>query len=483
MAVNQLRSPDTRHTRQQAMAFIDRLPESIRSPNSASLSYMFTFSISFHSRLISILRGFTFLLMLSCSSLGAQDDAWVQKNLPNFVKFYRHLHSHPELSFQEKETAKYLAAKWKSLGAEVTEGVGGHGIVGVLSNGKGPVVMIRTDLDALPVFEETGIPYASRETAVDEKGKTVPVMHACGHDIHMTNVTAVLQFLSEHQDLWSGTLVAIGQPAEERGAGAAAMLEDGLFKRFPRPDYAIALHVDSFLPTGKISVRRGYALANVDSVDVTIRGKGGHGAAPHTTIDPIVQAAEFVVAVQQIVSREIKPIEPAVITVGSIHGGTKHNIIANECHLQLTVRSYSDKVRKQLIDGIRRKAKAVALGANAPEPRIKVSEGTPSLYNNEALTDRLTEVFQQKLGKGNVVFAEPVMGGEDFSRYGRAGVPILMYRLGAVSGAKLQGFLEANQVPPSLHSSKFYPDEVEKTLTVGIKSMSAAVINLLPRKN
>lgn len=432
---------------------------------------------------MSVLPKWILLVVMICLVAKSKADEpadWIGQNLSGLKQVYRHLHSHPELSFLEKETARYLASLWEKAGAKVTTGVGGHGIVGILENGKGPVVMLRTDLDALPILEETGLEFASRVVQKNQKGKLVPVMHACGHDIHMTNVTGTLQFLAANRDLWKGTLMVIGQPAEERGSGAKAMLDDGLFRKFPRPDFAVALHVDSYLPAGQVSVRKGYALANVDSVDVTLFGKGGHGAAPHTTIDPIVQAAEFVLSVQQIVSREVKPIEPAVITVGSIHAGAKHNIISNECHLQLTVRSYSDSVRKQLLDGIRRKAKAVAMGARAPEPKISVSEGTPALYNHEGLTEKLTAVFQESIGRDNVVFAEPVMGGEDFSQYGRAGVPICMYRLGAVSGKKLTGYREKNQVPPSLHSSQFFPDDLDTTLVTGLKTMIQAARELMP---
>lgn len=274
----------------------------------------------------------------------------------------------------------------------------------------------------------------------------------------------------------------IGQPAEERGAGAAAMLKDGLFERFPKPDFAVALHVDSGLATGKVAYRAGYALANVDSVDVTMHGRGGHGAYPHTTIDPIVQAAQFVMSVQTLVSREVKPIEPAVITVGSIHGGTKHNIIGNTCHLQITVRSYDDDVRKLLLEGIARKAKAVAMGANAPEPTIDVSEGTPSLWNDEDLAARLDPVLRRVVGEENVEDAEPSMGGEDFSRYGRAGVPILMIRLGAVDEERLERYKQLGQSPPSLHSPLFYPD-VEDALKTSVPAMSEAALELLKPKD
>jgi len=289
----------------------------------------------------------------------------------------------------------------------------------------------------------------------------------------------VARYLAANKSAWSGTVMLIGQPAEERGAGAKAMLEDGLFTRFAKPDFAVALHVDSTLAAGRVGYRAGYALANVDSVDVTMKGKGGHGSAPHTTVDPIVQAAHLVMDLQSIVSREIKPIEPAVITVGSIHGGTKHNIIGDECHLQITVRSYSDTVRKQLLEGIRRKAKAVALSANAPDPVVKISEGTPSLSNDAKLAARLSGLFRKTLGAENVEQSEPSMGGEDFSRYGRAGVPILMYRLGSVEAQRLDRYRQLGQHPPSLHSAIYYPD-VEPTLQTGVTTMSSAVIELLP---
>jgi hippurate hydrolase len=303
-------------------------------------------------------------------------------------------------------------------------------------------------------------------------------MHACGHDIHMANLIGVARYLAENRRQWSGKVVFLLQPAEETGLGAAAMLADGLFARFPRPDYALALHVASEYPTGTIRYLSGYAAANVDSVDITIYGRGGHGAHPDTTIDPIVIAAKLVVDLQTIVSREVKPIEPAVVTVGSIHGGTKHNIIGDECRLQLTVRSYSPKVRKQLEDAIRRKASAAAASANAPEPEVKFSEGTPALYNDPDLAERVAATLKQTLGDDNVFPGEPSMGGEDFGRYGLAGVPICMFRLGAVSQSRLDAFAARSVPPPSLHSSKFYPDASE-ALTTGVTGMSAVVVDLL----
>jgi hippurate hydrolase len=273
----------------------------------------------------------------------------------------------------------------------------------------------------------------------------------------------------------------IGQPAEERGAGAKAMLADGLFEKFPKPDFAVALHVDSTTATGGVGVRSGYSLANVDSVDITCRGRGGHGAYPHTTVDPIVQAAQLVMALQTIVAREVKPIEPAVVTVGSIHAGTKHNIIPDTCELQLTVRSYSDEVRKLLLDSIERKAKGIAIACGAPEPTIEVSEGTPSLFNDDALTARVEKVFAATVGKENIADAEPSMGGEDFSRYGLAGVPIVMYRLGAVDSQRLARFKELGVPPPSLHSATFYPD-AEETLATGMTTMAAVAIEILKKE-
>ena len=410
-------------------------------------------------------------------SSAASLDEWLPNELTKLEELYRHFHQHPELSFHERQTAARLGDELETLGATVTRNVGGHGIVALLENGQGPTVMVRTDLDGLPVIEKTGLVYASKVQTQDDSGNDVGVMHACGHDVHITCLIGVARYLAANRSAWQGTLMLIGQPAEERGAGAAAMLGDGLFERFPRPDAAIALHVDSALAAGQVGYRPGYALANVDSVDITLRGRGGHGAYPHTTIDPIVQAAQLVMSLQTIVSREVKPTEPAVVTVGSIHAGTKHNVISANCKLQLTVRSYSDKVRQQVISAIERKTRAVAEGAGASEPEIVVSEGTPALYNDPAMADRIGETFRQTLGDTMVVETDPSMGGEDFSRYGRAGVPILMFRLGTVEQTRLDHYRHRGQQPPSLHSAEFYPD-AELTLKTGIKAMSAAVLHL-----
>ena len=421
-----------------------------------------------------------FVVCVACmSAVRAEEPGqWVRGNLDDLVALYREFHSNPELSFQEKETAARLGEQWRRSGFEVHGGIGGHGVVGILKNGDGPTLMLRTDLDALPVTEETNLVFASTVKATDASGDEVGVMHACGHDVHMTNIAGVAQYLAANKDKWRGTVMLVGQPAEERGAGARAMLDDGLFDKFGKPDFALALHVDSTLATGRLGYRAGYALANVDSVDVTMMGRGGHGAYPHTTVDPIVQAAELVMSLQTIVSREIKPIEPAVITVGSIHGGTKHNIIGESCHLQITVRSYTDEVREHLLSAIERKAKAVATGARAPEPQITVSEGTPSMFNDEDLVARVLPVFRRLVGEANVQAAEPSMGGEDFSQYGRAGVPIFMFRLGSVDAARLERYKQLGQQPPSLHSPIYYPD-IEDTLTTGVPAMASAALELL----
>ncbi|MEW4526377.1 amidohydrolase [Maioricimonas sp. JC845] len=413
---------------------------------------------------------------------GDSPTQWIDEHLDEVIAVYHDFHRHPELSFHEKETAARLASKLESFGAKVTTGVGGHGVVALMENGEGPTVMLRCDLDGLPVVEETGLDYASKVTTENADGVEVGVMHACGHDIHITNLVAVARYMSEHRDEWSGTLMLIGQPAEERGAGAKAMLEDGLFERFPRPDFAIAAHVDATLPTGYIGYRAGYALANVDSCDITVKGRGGHGSYPQGCIDPITLAAHLIVDLQTIVSREIAPIEPAVVTVGSIHGGTKHNIIPDECHLQLTIRSYSPDVRKHLREAIHRKAYATAESFRAPKPEVEYSEGTPSLFNDERLVQRIVPVFMEALGDDKVTLADRSMGGEDFSRYGRAGVPIFMFRVGSVSQTRLDGFATKGQTPPSLHSAKYYPD-ADETLETSIRATVSALMELLPARN
>jgi hippurate hydrolase len=400
--------------------------------------------------------------------------------LDSLVALYHQLHQNPELSNEEKETAARMAKELHDVGAKITTDIGGHGVVGVIENGPGNVLMLRADMDALPVAEQTGLPYASKVRVQNAHGATVGVMHACGHDVHMTNLIGVARYLARHRDQWSGTVIFLFQPAEETGGGAEAMLADGLLKRFPRPDFAVALHVAADAPVGQLGYRAGGAMANVDSVDITIKGRGGHGASPETTVDPIVIAAKLILDLQTIVSREMKPIRPAVVTVGSIHGGTKHNIISDECKLQLTLRSLTPEVRTQLQEAVKRKALAAAQSAGAPEPTVEISEGTPALHNDPELTKRVADTLRREFGDDNVVEGDPVMGGEDFGRYGLAGVPICMFRLGSVSQKRLDEFAERQQ-PLSLHSPLYYPDIVE-SLAVGVPAMASVAIELLPRQ-
>lgn len=436
------------------------------------------------NRQLTFITLLTFCYSLSFSSANAHADepnVWVNANMKPLAKLYLDLHKNPELSFEEKETSERIAKELKDIGATVTKNVGGYGVVGIIENGDGPTVMLRADLDGLPVTERTNQPYASQKVVTDSAGKKVGVMHACGHDIHMTTLVGTTRYLAANKDKWSGRLMLIGQPAEERGSGAIAMLKDGLFEKFKKPDFAIALHCNPVLPAGQVSLRPGYAMANVDSVDIKVFGRGGHGAYPHTTIDPIVQASKLILDIQTIVSREVKPIEPAVVTVGSIHGGTKHNIIADDCHLQLTVRSYDDGVREQLIDAIKRKAKAAAMSVGAKEPEVTVSEGTPSLSNDAKLAGRMREVFSSAIGKENVIEQEPVMGGEDFSHFGRNGVPSLMYFLGTVEQRRLDRYKELGVSAPSLHSAEYYP-EIEKSIEIGVTTMASGALQLLQEK-
>ncbi len=416
----------------------------------------------------------------------------VEAELPSLLQAYRHLHAHPELSYQEEETAAYLARELRQLGFEVTERVGDYGVEGrisyglvaVLRNGEGPVGLVRTDLDGLPVQEQTGLPYASRARGRSDGGDPVATMHACGHDLHMASFLGTARLLSRWRDRWRGTLVMIGQPAEERGAGARAMLADGLYERFPRPDFALALHTDAGLEAGTVGLVSGYALANVDSVDIEVRGRGGHGAYPHTTHDPVTLAAQIVTNLQTIVSRRVSPLHSAVITVGSIHGGTKHNIIPDQVRLQLTVRSYEPEVRRLLLDGIRGVAQGTARAAGFPDdllPVVQVAEEefTPSTYNDPELVEKLGEHLRGVLGGERVQAKQPVMGGEDFSRYALEGeIPIAMFWLGAVDPARIESARQRGEPLPSLHSSQFAP-QPEPAIRTGVTAMVAAVLGLM----
>jgi hippurate hydrolase len=424
-----------------------------------------------------------FALLIPVPALAGKDDGedelGIGEHLDELVALYRHLHGHPELSFQEENTARRIAGELSKTGAEVTTGVGKHGVVGVLKNGPGPIVLVRTDLDALPVVEETGLPYASKVTVKDREGKEIGVMHACGHDVHMTCLVGTARWLAEHRDRWSGTVVLVGQPAEELVSGARAMLDDGLYTRFPKPDYALALHVLNDLPTGMVAYTSGPALASSTSVDVVIRGRGGHGAAPHSTVDPIALAALAILDFQTIVSREIDPTQPAVLTVGSIHGGTKHNIIPDEVRLQLTLRAYREDVRDQLIDGIKRRVSGLAQSHKAPAPVVEIREGTPATINTPGLVNRIVPVLARTLGASNVKEVGPVMGAEDFGLFGRGGVPTFMFRLGTIPPRRMDEARAKGETLPSLHSAQYQPDP-SPSIETGLRAMTAAVRELLP---
>jgi len=402
------------------------------------------------------------------------------------VEVYQALHRAPELSFEEEQTAAALAGILEGLGYELITGVGGHGLAGVLRNGPGPTLLLRCDMDALPVTETTGLPYASTVTTANEDGSMTGVMHACGHDMHMTVWVGAATWLARHRDRWSGTLVCVAQPAEERGAGAKAMLEDGLFARTDTPDYTLALHVTEQLPAGTIGYRPGYALANVDSVDITVRGRGGHGSAPHATHDPIALAARIIMGLHHIVSREVKPIEDAVVTVGSIHGGTKHNIIPDAVELQLTVRSYKPEVRAQVLAAIERVAANEARAAGFPEQllpvvRVRDEEHTPAAWNDPALVARVNAALRPVMGEPRLVEVEASMGGEDFGRYApAAGCPGYIYWLGVTERGLWRASREEGAPPlPGIHTAGFAPDP-EPSIRTGVSAMVQAALELLP---
>lgn len=431
------------------------------------------------------------LAPLLCLALAAAATAADLRHPPagdatDLLALYQDLHAHPELSFQEVRTAARLADEARALGFEVTTGVGRTGVVAVLRNGPGPVVMIRADMDALPVFEETGLPYASKVTATTPEGAPTGVMHACGHDLHMAAWVGTAQRLVSQRAAWSGTLVMIGQPAEERGGGALAMLADGLYTRFPRPDYVLALHSHAALPVGTIAYSNGYALANVDSVDLDILGVGGHGAYPQVARDPVMLASRTVVALQQLAASESRNGGPAVISVGSIHGGSKHNIIPDEVRLQLTVRSYGDESRARLLDGIRRIAEGEATAAGFPRDRMPVmsvaDDFTPATFNTDRLTRHVGTLFAERFGNDKVILMPAVMGGEDFSEYHRAdrSIESLIFWLGAVDPDAWRAARGNPSKLPAQHSSRFAPDAAP-TIAMGVEAMSTAALGLLGR--
>ena len=411
-------------------------------------------------------------------------EARVRADMPALLTLYRDLHAHPELSFQEVRTSGLLAARARALGFTVTEHVGRTGVVAVLENGPGPVLMIRADMDALPVREQTGLPFASTVTATTRDGIESPVMHACGHDTHMSAWIGTAQALAAMKERWSGTLVMILQPAEELGLGARAMLNDGLFTRFPRPDYVIAFHDSAELPAGTIGYPTAWALANVDSVDLTVRGAGGHGAYPHMTKDPIVLASRIVTTLQTLISRERDPQDPAVVTVGSFVAGAKHNIIPDEAKLLITVRSYSDESRQALLDGIARIARGEAIAAGIPEDRMPLihvePDYTPATFNTPDLTARLGALFSGHFGAERVRTVPPVMAGEDFSQYYRADKSIqsFIFWVGGVDPARVAQAEAGKATLPSLHSPLWAPDP-EAVIGTATQALVVSALDLL----
>ena len=415
--------------------------------------------------------------------------------LPSLLTIYKDIHSHPELSTQEQRTAAIVAKELRAAGCEVTEDFGkydnpklkSYGVIGIMKNGDGPKVLVRTDMDALPVEEETGLPYASKVVAKNDDGKEVHVMHACGHDAHISMFIGVARALAKLKDQWHGTIIFVAQPAEELGSGARALLNAGLYQKFGKPDFALGFHDKADLQTGHIGVTEGYTYANVDSVDVTVRGVGGHGAYPYVTKDPIVLAAEMINAWQTIASRENNPLNPIVITVGSIHGGTKHNIIPDEVKMQLTVRTYKPDVRERVLAAIDRIAKGIAAAGGVPADRAPIvtvskDQFTPATYNNPELTKRLVAVWKKSLGQENVEIVDPTMGGEDFSEYSLPdhSIPAVDFHVGAVAPEKIAESKKTGTPLPSLHSSKFAPVP-EPTIRTGIVAMTAAVLELMKK--
>jgi amidohydrolase len=436
--------------------------------------------------------------VLAATSAAAQNpaiDAKVDQELPSLVSTYEALHAAPELSHHEDKTAALLANELRGFGFDVTEHVGkypnpqwqGHGIVAVMRNGAGPTVMVRADMDALPVEESTGLPYASHVRTKNDAGVDVGVMHACGHDIHVTSLIGTAKLLASVKDQWHGTLVLIGQPSEETIDGAKSMLADDLYSRIPKPDYALALHDSSELETGKIGYTPGYALASSTSVDVIIRGRGAHGSRPEVSKDPIVLASEFVMAIQTIVSRENSPFDPAVVTVGSIHGGTKYNIIPDDVHLQLTIRTYKEEVRQHILASLDRIAKGLALAGGVPEDRAPIvkasdTEVTPAMYNDPSLTEREVAALKRGLGVENVVEKPAVMGSEDFGQFGLEGhkIPTFMFMVGAIDSDRIAASQKTGVPLPSLHSALFWPVP-EPTIRTGVRAMSVAVLELMKK--
>jgi hippurate hydrolase len=436
------------------------------------------------------------LLILPALAIAQQTpQSLADAELPSLLAIYKDIHTHPELSGHEEQTSTLIAKELRAVGCDVTEHFGKYdnvnfkscGVIGILKNGDGPTVLVRTDMDALPVEEQTGLPYASKVTTKTDDGKDVHVMHACGHDAHISIFIGVARALAKLKDQWHGTILFVAQPAEETGNGARALLKAGLYEKFGKPAFALGFHDKADMQIGHIGVTEGYTYANVDSVDVTVRGVGGHGAYPHKTKDPVVLAAEMINAWQTIASRENNPLDPIVVTVGSIHGGTKHNIIPDEVKMQLTVRTYKSDVRDRVLAAIDQIAKGIAIAGGVPPERAPIvsvnkDQFTPATYNNPELTKRLVRVWKKLLGNENVEIVDPTMGGEDFSEYSlpEHSIPAVDFHVGAVDPAKIAESKQTGKELPSLHSSKFAPVP-EPTIRTGIIAMTAAVLELMKK--
>jgi len=410
----------------------------------------------------------------------------VATDMDSLMTLYRDLHANPELSLQEVNTAAKLTKRLKAMKFDVTEKVGGTGVVAVMKNGSGPTLLIRADMDGLPVVEQTGLPFASKVRTKTAEGVETGVMHACGHDTHMTAFIETAKLLAARKAEWKGTLVMILQPAEEVGKGARMMLEDGLYTRFSKPTHAIAFHDAANLAAGQIGYTPGYALANVDSVDILVKGLGGHGAYPQTTRDPIVLASRIVTTLQTLVSREQDPQDPAVVTVGSFQAGAKHNIIPDEAKLLLTVRSYSDETRAKLIEGIKRISRGEAIAAAMPEdrmPEVSVKdEFTPSTFNPPAFAEQMAAVLNAHFPDGRVVRTPAVMGGEDFSRFYRADKSInsFIFWVGGVPADKMAAAQAGQGSLPSLHSP-FWAPEADKVIATASEAMTVLALDILKK--
>lgn len=426
------------------------------------------------------------LFTAACLQAAEPLDAFIESQRPSLIQLYEHLHATPELSFHEEKTSACMAQEIRALGFEVTEKVGGFGVVAVLKNGPGKTVLVRTDLDGLPVREIGSVPYVSKMITKDDAGNDVSVMHACGHDMHMTCWVGTARALAASKEKWKGTLVFIAQPAEERGMGATAMIEDGLYERFPEPDVCLALHCDAGLAVGTFGVTSGPATASTDTMDILVHGVGGHGAMPNTTKDPIVLASQIVLALQTIDSRELHPVEPVVITVGKFNGGTKHNIIPDKVELGLTVRTTSAETREKVLESIKRICRGLGIAAGLPDnllPEIKLPvPGTPSLYNNPELTARVSGVWSEAFGQASIIERKTSMAGEDFSRYTMTPekIPVFLAWLGTVKPEKIEKAQKTGELLPSLHSP-FYRPEPAPSITFGVKAMTLAVLSELNR--